>query len=94
MNRPVDRDLIEALLADGSLSYREIARRADCSDYAVRAISRQLNGDPRPMKSARRPRDNDKPLGMGGWAAVGIAAAVGGLMWWVARKPPEGGTMP
>jgi DNA-binding Lrp family transcriptional regulator len=42
--KPVDRDLVERLLQDESLSFREIARRADCSDWSVRSIARDLAG--------------------------------------------------
>ena len=43
----VNRALVVELLSDGSLSYREIARRAACSDFSVRAIARSIdaNGD-------------------------------------------------
>lgn len=91
----VDRVLVEELLADGCLSYREIGRRAQCSDFAVRAIARQLSGDLRPMKSARRSHDNEEPLSASGWATIaGMAVVLLGLLWWVARRPPEGGAMP
>jgi hypothetical protein len=41
--RRVNRDLIVQLLADTTLPYREIARQADCSDWTVRSIAKQLD---------------------------------------------------
>lgn len=41
--RRVNRDLIVQLLADEMLSFREIARRASCSDWTVRSIARELD---------------------------------------------------
>ncbi len=97
MNNHVDRALVEALLEDGSFSYREIARRAGCSDWAVRQSARELAGDDRSMKNPSRSRDDgcDEPLGFGGWAVfVGVCAAFAGLVWRAARRPPEGGPTP
>jgi hypothetical protein len=45
MRGAVDRALVAQLLLDESLSYREIARRADCSDWSVRSIARQLDSE-------------------------------------------------
>jgi hypothetical protein len=58
--RPVNRAIVEELLADETLSYKEIARRASCSDFSVRTIARELSGDPRPMKTPRGERYVDE----------------------------------
>jgi len=91
----VDRDLVTRLLEDDSLSFREIARRANCSDWSVRAIARDLAGDERPMKRERGARDDyrdgdgDVPLGLAGLGVI-VAVFVGAI-WWSARRvrPPE-----
>lgn len=103
MNRPVDHALVEELLADETLSYKEIARRADCSDFSVRTIARKLSGDDRPMKTPRvRPSTDDEweePRALT-TAEAAIAWGVGALLLvcfvWAAWKgqrfdyPPEG----
>ena len=53
MSEPVDYALLDELLADESLSLRECARRAGCSDWTARQRSREISGDDRPMKTAR-----------------------------------------
>jgi hypothetical protein len=45
MSSSVDRELVMRLLRDESLSFREIARRANCSDWSVRSIVREIDGD-------------------------------------------------
>jgi len=54
--KSVDRAFVQELLADETLSYKEIARRADCSDWSVRSIDRKRNGGP-PMKASRARHD-------------------------------------
>jgi hypothetical protein len=95
VSTPVDRDLVERLLSDGTLSFREIARLAGCSDWSVRAIARDLAGDSRPMKRDRyEQHDNcEDPVGAGGWAIVAaIAAALIGGLWLFLRRPPPTAT--
>ena len=58
--KPVNRALVEALLADETLSYKEIARQAGCSDFSVRTLARKLSGDERPMKTPRVRRYADR----------------------------------
>jgi len=58
--KPVNHALVEQLLADETLSYKEIARRASCSDFSVRTIARKLSGDDRPMKTPRVRNDNNE----------------------------------
>ena len=57
--KAVNHALVAELLADESLSYKEIARQASCSDFSVRTIARKLSGDDRPMKTPRIKSDND-----------------------------------
>jgi hypothetical protein len=94
----VDRDLVTRLLDDESLSFREIGRRANCSDWSVRAIARDLAGEDRPMKRERHARDDyrngddDEPLGIAAWGIlVAVAAVFFGAIWCSARRvrPPE-----
>jgi hypothetical protein len=58
--KPVNHALVERLLADETLSYKEIARRASCSDFSVRTIARKLSGDDRPMKTPRVQNETDE----------------------------------
>jgi hypothetical protein len=61
----VDRDLVEQLLQDPSLSYREVARLAGCSDYSVRSIARKINRsdqamtEPPAARSMRRATESE-----------------------------------
>lgn len=91
MSAPVERTLVESLLDDGSLSYREIARQAGCSDWTVRRIARDLAGDPTPMKRRRPASDSEdeEQAGPAGWGVlVGLAAFFGGLIWLATRRAP------
>ncbi len=74
--RRVDRTrtLVEELLQDKARSFRSIAREVGCSDWAVRAIWREIAGDSRPMKKARRSRRR---------ADAGSASDDASLAWWV-----------
>lgn len=85
----VDRDLVERLLEDESLSYREIARRAGCSDWTIRNIARRLYGDPTPMKRPRSRSSSEEASGTAGWGVLfGMAALFGGLIWFASRRAP------
>jgi hypothetical protein len=94
-DRRVDRDIVEALLLDESLSFREIARQAGCSDWTVRSIARDLAGDDRPMKSSARRRDDGAGLGV--WPVLAAVAVLFiGAVWLGTRviPPSESGPMP
>jgi hypothetical protein len=91
---PADRDRIEELLQDPSLSCRAISRATGYSDWTVRKIARDLDGDPRPMKrrrshAAREPAEDASPLTawlVFGGVLVGIVFAI-----WLGAKwiPPS-----
>lgn len=89
-----DRQRIAELLRDESRSFRSIAREIGISDWTVRRVARELDGDPRPMKSsAREIPDYDRDGSeAGGW--IGLAMFVGfiALVVWFALRglpPPE-----
>lgn len=94
---PSDRARIEELLQDERLSFRAIARELSISDWQVRKVAREIDGDPRPMKRGGRSRYEPingpaEPLGIGGW--IIFALVVGGIalaIWAGARgmPPPE-----
>ena len=87
MNGPVDRDLVLGLLEDKSLSYREVARRASCSDFSVRSIARRASGDSRPMKSRAAREEESESLGIGGWLVVaGMFVVPAIAVWFASRK--------
>lgn len=58
--KPVDYALLDELLADESLSLKECARRAGCSDWSARRRYRELSGDDRAMKTPRVQRYADE----------------------------------
>lgn len=91
--KSIDRALVEELLGDESLSYREVARRVGCSDWAVRKAARQLDGDPRPMKQRCSP--SDEPSGnevspLVSWLVFGAALSFFASATWVSVRwmPP------
>lgn len=92
MSGRVDHDLVEELLKDKTLSLREIGRRARCSDWTVRRIARELNGDYRPMKSAyaHGAGDGEPRSEIFGWIGLAGTVAVVGLMIWAGLRalPP------
>jgi hypothetical protein len=88
----IDRDQVESMLADGSRSYREIARELSVSDWSIRKIARELSGDIRPMKRSSYEADfpTSEPaeispaaswLILGGVLAVFALAVWGRLRW-------------
>jgi hypothetical protein len=87
----VDHDLVTRLLADESLSYREIARRAGCSDWSVRAIAKGLDGDARPMKACRSRSEDaviEEDSTVSGWIVLGILVAGFAFMIWAGTRWP------
>jgi len=90
VSAPVDRELVERLLQDESLSFREIARRAKCSDWSVRSIASQLDSD---NSGDTTPTEPLAPTEW--WIFAGIVALIfGGLCFASWRtQPPDGGAM-
>lgn len=83
MSARVDRDLVRRLLEDDHLSYREIARRAQCSDFSVRAIARFFEADVTAEAAT-------KPLTLRDWWVLGgvLVCIVGGT-WLLGRRYPR-----
>lgn len=103
MSKHVNYALLDELLADESLSLRQCAERAGCSDWTARQRYRRLCGDDRPMKTPVRDRyaeqrvsQVNQPLsGTETAIAWGIAilffAGLVALSWYVHRDdfPPH-----
>lgn len=94
MSGYVDRARIEELLLDETLSLRAIAREVGCSDWTVRRIARELDGDSRPMKRERSemPDESSEGLEIAGWIGLAAAVALIGLAIWFQLRgmpPPE-----
>jgi hypothetical protein len=91
--RPADRDRIAELLQDPSLSYRAIGRQLGISDWTIRRVARELDGDCRPMKQQRcRPEESiEEPSAFSSWLISGIVAAGLALAIWAGARwaPPE-----
>ena len=89
---PAEFARIEEALQDGARSYRSIARDYGVSDWLVRKIARELDGDPRPMKR-RRSRSPEAPAEetspVIGWLVLGgIVVGVAFVIWAGARCGP------
>ena len=104
MSKHVNYALLDELLADESLSLRQCAERAGCSDWSARQRYRRLCGDDRPMKAPaldhRYPRQSasqdEQPL-TGAETAIAWSIAIlffiglVALSWYVRRDdfPPH-----
>jgi hypothetical protein len=92
---PTDRARIVELLGDPSLSCRAIARETGYSDWTIRKIGRELDGDPRPMRQRRLHSDEVPPEELSpivGWLVFGSIVAVIALAIWSGARwapPPE-----
>lgn len=89
MRARVNRVLVEDLLDDPALSYREIARRANCSDFSVRTIARDYLARDDVTTEA-------EPLSPRDWfivAGIGVLFFAG--IWLLGRRlpPPNGEAM-
>jgi hypothetical protein len=90
-----DRErIIGMLLEDPPPSCRAVSRATGYSDWTIRKIARELDGDPRPMKQRRsqpqEPADEVSPLV--GWLIFGGIVAVIALSIWAGARwtpPPE-----
>jgi hypothetical protein len=92
--KPADREWIEELLADPSRSYRSISRETGYSDWTIRRVQRELDGDTRPMKQPRywpeEPGDDASPLIS--WLVFGGFAILLTLAIWARTRwapPPD-----
>ena len=79
-----DRERIAELLEDPTLSYRAIGRMTGASDWTVRRVARELDGDTRPMKQPRRLSEEiDQEVSqVAGWLVLGGFVAVLALSIW------------
>ena len=90
-----DRDRIADLLQDESRSFRSIGRELGVSDWTVRKIARELDGDPRPMKqrcSQYEELDGTDDLSaVSSWLVFGGFVAVLALAIWAGTRwvPPS-----
>jgi len=95
--KPVDRARIEELLRDETLSFRAVAREVGASDWSVRRIARELDGDPRPIKRDRAEHsgacyESSDSSGTTGWVALASVVGFVALAVWASTRwmrPPE-----
>ncbi|MFY9718578.1 MAG: hypothetical protein WAK16_02935 [Candidatus Cybelea sp.] len=93
--RTEDYDRIATMLQDTSLSYREIGRQTGVSDWTIRKIARELDGDPHPMRSPhseRRSQGGDEASDMTGWIVLTVVVGCFAMMIWAGVRwtpPPE-----
>jgi hypothetical protein len=93
---PGDRErIVEMLLEDPPRSYRAVSRATGYSDWTIRKIARDLDGDPRPMKQ-RRSRSDELPTEeispWTGWLVFGVVVGFLALATWASVRwmpPPE-----
>lgn len=83
---PGDRErIVEMLLEDPPRSYRAVSRATGYSDWTIRKIARDLDGDPRPMKQ-RRSRSGELPneeiSPWTGWLVFGSVVGFLALATW------------
>jgi hypothetical protein len=89
-----DRDRIAQLLQDPSLSYRAIGRELGISDWTVRRIARELDGDSRPMRQrCSQPQESTGEVSaLTSWLVFGGVVAFFALAIWASTRwppPPE-----
>ena len=90
-----DRDrIIGMLLEDPPPSCRAVSRATGYSDWTIRKIARELDGDPRPMRQRysrpQEPADEVSPLV--GWLVFGGIVTIIALSIWAGARwtpPPE-----
>jgi hypothetical protein len=82
---PTDRDrIVEMLLEDPPPSCRAVSRATGYSDWTIRKILRDLDGDPRPMKrrSSRSQEPAEDVPALTSWLIFGVIVAAFGLAIW------------
>lgn len=92
--KPADRQRIEMLLEQPSLSCRAIARDTGYSDWTIRKIAHELDGDPRPMKQRRSqlPESTEEVSALTSWLFFGVVVAFFALAIWAGSRwtpPPD-----
>lgn len=90
---PDERSWIEELLAEiPPPSCRAVSRTTGKSDWTIRRVKRELDGDARPMRQPRSQREEpsaDETSQLVGWIVfVAIILGVGLLIWVAARSAP------
>ena len=88
-----DRDcIVEMLLEDPPPSCRAVSRATGYSDWTIRKIARELDGDPRPMRQRlSRPQEPvEEAPAFTGWLVFGGVIGFFALAIWAARRsvPP------
>jgi transposase-like protein len=92
---PDDRERIAELLQDPRLSYRAIGRELGISDWTIRKVARELDGDSRPMRQRRSHSDEippDEVSPVTGWLVFGGIVATIVLAIWAGSRwapPPD-----
>jgi transposase-like protein len=91
---PDERDRIAELLQDPGLSYRAIGRELGLSDWTIRRVARELDGDPTPMRSPRSRSQEPQTEGaatLTSWLVIGgiVAVFVLAILAGTRRSPPE-----
>lgn len=91
---PDGREHIAELLEDPSLSYRAIGRELGISDWTVRRVAHELDGDARPMRHRlSRPQEpTGEVSALTSWLVLGGVVAFFVLAIWVGTRwppPPE-----
>jgi hypothetical protein len=85
----------ELLLQDPAPSCRAVSRMTGISDWSIRKIARELDGDPRPMRrshSERPDQSDDDALPMTGWVVLVVVVGCFAMMIWAGARwtpPPE-----
>jgi hypothetical protein len=90
--KPADRAEIAELLRDETMSYRAIGRELGVSDWLIRKVARELDGDPRPMRQlrSRSEETTDDVSPVAGWLVFGTVVACLALAIWVGvRSTPS-----
>jgi hypothetical protein len=90
---PGDRDRIaEMLLQDPPASCRAVSRATGYSDWTIRKIARELDGDPRPMKQRRSQaqESTEEVSALTSWLVFGgIVAGFALVIWAGVRWAPR-----
>ena len=95
MNAADRERIVEMLLEDPPPSCRAVSRATGYSDWTIRKIARELDGDPRPMKRRRSRSEEPPPEEVSpliGWLVFGGVIGCFALAIWAGARwmpPPE-----